>query len=206
MKVLQQDHDCFINEEIDNTVFEPEGLQHGETYYWTVIPNDGINEGICVDGIFRFRVNYPPVLYSPGNREMTYGNLLIVRVSGYDQDASDAGPLVFLLKSGPEGMTISENDSTVRWRTMEEDIGDHKVTVVCSDGLAETEISFTVTVKDIEDDGEGRKAPGEEVENGILIFLLAVVFVSVLMFVVMIFYMHSGKTEEYDYEMDEDDS
>ena len=46
---------------IQTSFFPPIPLERGKTYYWAVIPNDGINTGICMNGVWNFKVKQEAV-------------------------------------------------------------------------------------------------------------------------------------------------
>ncbi len=51
-----------FKEEHIGTTLSIDNLEDKTTYYWTVTPNIGLNEGICLSGIWSFSVEYNPEL------------------------------------------------------------------------------------------------------------------------------------------------
>ncbi|MCK5561411.1 MAG: hypothetical protein KAJ51_12480, partial [Thermoplasmata archaeon] len=57
-EVKAQDPSAHKTSNIINTRYKIESqLENGSTYYWTVIPNDGIEDGICESNIWQFQID-----------------------------------------------------------------------------------------------------------------------------------------------------
>jgi hypothetical protein len=124
-----------IGEGLNANSFTPvDPLEKGETYYWTVIPHDGTEYGICPGGVWSFTVNESatinnlPVIDPISNQTVMVGEEFTYGVQGHDPDVGDASNLVFSLVSSPEGMEISSN-GTITWTPDEDQVGTHTVTV-----------------------------------------------------------------------------
>jgi hypothetical protein len=121
-------------------------LDQGKTYYWTVLPFDSGTFGTCESGVKSFKVNYKPLISPIESQEARTGEEFSLKVSASDQDAEDAGNLIYTLISAPTGMTIKEDTGTIKWKpsSSQEDI--HVVTVEVSDGVETTTETFDIEV------------------------------------------------------------
>ncbi|MEA3558864.1 MAG: putative Ig domain-containing protein, partial [Candidatus Thermoplasmatota archaeon] len=77
-----------IAERMNETEFTITDLEEGETYYWTVIAKDEYSTGTCINKMFSFLVNVPPVtrLEYPSDGEMVSCNDLALEYVGSDLD------------------------------------------------------------------------------------------------------------------------
>jgi hypothetical protein len=127
-------------------------LVRERTYYWTAVPMLENLTGPAA-AVRSFKIvdnvtfnNHPPVIKSIGPKEVSAGSKLHFTVSATDQDAGDQAKLNYSLKNAPTGMAIS-SDGTVSWTPTKDQVGTYNVTVKVSDGIASTEMTYTVTVK-----------------------------------------------------------
>jgi hypothetical protein len=172
-----------IGEDLTGTSFTPaEPLEKGETYYWTVIPHDGTEYGVCPSGEWSFTVNETatinnlPVIEPISNQTVMVRDEFTYAVQGHDPDVGDASNLVFSLESPPEGMVISSN-GTITWTPEEDQVGTHTVTVRLSDGKGSTSTTFEIEVRSAETNGKG----SEDSPMSLLIVIIIIVVVVVLL-------------------------
>ncbi len=128
------------------TDFNATGLVLGKTYYWTVVPTDGL----CLSGYFKFlaTVNHPPVLDALTDRTAAAGQKFGLTIKGSDPDPGDSANLTFSLgPSAPDGLSLDPKSGKISWTPRSDQVGKHKVTVRLSDGKETVEGSFYITVK-----------------------------------------------------------
>jgi hypothetical protein len=197
-----------IGDALTGNSFTPtDPLEKGETYYWTVIPYDGTEYGICPSGVWSFTINESatinnlPVIESISNQTVKVGEEFTYAVQGSDPDIGDAPNLLFSLDSPPEGMAISLN-GTITWTPEDAQVGIHTVTVRLSDGKGSVSTTFEIEVNSAETDGKG----SEESPMSLLIIIIIVVVVVVLLLLLLmrkkkpkdVMYSPNGPSGEYD--------
>ncbi len=177
-----------IGEELTANSFTPiDPLEKGETYYWTVIPHDGTEYGICTSGVWSFTVNESatinnlPVIEPISNQTVKVGEEFTYAVQGHDPDVEDASNLVFSLESALKGMDISSN-GTITWTPKEDQVGTHTVTVRLSDGKGSTSTTFEIGVKSAETDD---KTSESSLQSLLIITIIIVVVVVLLLLLLM---------------------
>jgi hypothetical protein len=123
----------------------------GETYYWTVIPNDGTDAGVCLNGTFAFsiatsvKINHAPTITGPsGVSGITTGKNFQMIVTGADQDPGTT--LTYTLTGAPAGMAI-DNAGKITWKPTKSQSGRFTFNVVVSDGEYTTSAPVTLTVE-----------------------------------------------------------
>ena len=124
----------------------------GNTYYWTIIPSDGLNCGECTDGIFSFTINSPPKLSFIGRQKATVGKKFGLEVDASDSNPDDIKRFQFSLIDAPNGMIINPETGKITWTPTKDQIGNHTVTVRVDDGLDQTNILFEIQVTEQEDE------------------------------------------------------
>lgn len=189
------DPDTKIGTELNTTSFPiTDALEKGQTYYWTVIPHDGTEPGICSDGIWSFTVNEsatinnPPVLEPISNQTVKVGEEFTLTVQGQDADPQDASNLTFSLISAPEGMTIS-TDCVITWTPSKDQVGTYTVVVRLSDGKEFTDTSFEIEIKkDVKDETTS--------EDILQILLILIIVCAVIATIILLFLMGRKKPGE----------
>jgi hypothetical protein len=111
-----------------------------------VIPNDGCSFGDCTGGSRYFTINNPPTITNVPDQEISAGSEFKFRVSTSDKDDLDKGNLIHTLINSPDGMTISEDTGTIRWKPNNDQEGWQTITVGVSDGIETTSTSFDIKV------------------------------------------------------------
>ncbi|UCE36678.1 MAG: FG-GAP repeat protein [Thermoplasmata archaeon] len=184
-----------VGEELTTTTFKlTDPLEKGETYYWTVIPHDGTEYGICPEGVWSFTVNEsatfnnPPVLEPIADHSIKVGENLTLVVNGQDLDPEDASNLVYSLDSAPEGMEISSN-GTITWTPEEGQVGTHTVTVRLSDGKDFTSVTFEIEVKEMDSDDKNS-------EGSPLLLLSIIIIIVVIVVLLLLLLMLKKKPKE----------
>ena len=73
---------------LTETEFTLEGLEEGNTYYWTVIPHDSFSTGFCIDHIYSFKINTPPIttLAYPSDGDIVPTGDVLLEYMGSDPD------------------------------------------------------------------------------------------------------------------------
>ena len=156
--------------------FTVTGLEPGKTYYWKVIPNDGISFGDCISGIYSFKVNNKPSLKSIENQMIEANTEFDLKIKCTDQDPEDASNLRFYLKEAPDGMTLNEDDGILHWTPSKNQILLHIVTVQVSDGIENDTISFKIQV-----------IKGEETSSSSWVMILVIICIIVIIILLIVF-------------------
>jgi len=114
-----------LGEGLTELTFTPTAnLEKGQTYYWTVIPDDGADTGECASGIWSFSIkedavvqDKPPTFTSlpPSNAEMD-------EEFTYEPVATDpdGDEVIFALVSGPVGMVLEGGE--LKWTPASSDL------------------------------------------------------------------------------------
>ncbi len=86
--VLSMNEWSMIAEGINETEFQVNDLEVGNTYFWTVIPHDQYSMGICIDEAYSFYLNSPPgtTLLSPKDGAVVSYQGLVLKCSGTDAE------------------------------------------------------------------------------------------------------------------------
>lgn len=137
--------------------FDTAPLTKGTTYYWTVIPDDGLAVGVCSSGIWSFKikdsatVNHLPIFIT-----LPFGEAGVGKEWTYEPAATDEDEDIVTLSliSGPAGMAMSSGK--LSWTPTISQLGTHNVTISASDGKGETLQTFFVSVTTA---GPTNKAP-----------------------------------------------
>jgi len=166
-------------------------LLPGKTYYWVVIPHDGHTRGPCIGGPIFLNTNTPPALAPVPELQAEAGKLFTYQFVGQDADEGDIEGLTFSLRNSLEGMTLSvpgtgDGKNILSWTPTNDQVGGHTIMVVVTDGIDETNITFTVQVMKSKEDTNGEDkdtlSPLVFVLPGVGI-LLIVIFVVILLLV-----------------------
>jgi hypothetical protein len=126
------------------------GLDKGSIYYWTVIPNDGLNEGKCKNDVWSFKVvataniNKYPIITSVPITSAIVGKDYRYDVDAHDDDAGDV--LTYSLSQKPDGMAIDSHTGRISWIPSEAQVGNQSVTVQVSDGKVSVSQTYKITV------------------------------------------------------------
>lgn len=125
-------------------------LANQTAYYWTVVPNDGIENG-TFPAVWTFKVilsagpqaNHPPRITTAPPEEARIGTAYVYTVMAVDEDND---PLAFSLLTMIEGMTM-DPQGRLSWIPQPIQKGNQSVTVQVSDGRGGTaEQKFTISV------------------------------------------------------------
>ncbi len=105
-----------IAENINETEFILVDLEVGKTYYWTVIPHDQYSSGTCIDEVFSFFVNVPPVtelIYPEDEEIVPYGDL-VLEFEGRDlnMDTLQYHLYISTVREDVETFAVSVHDTT----------------------------------------------------------------------------------------------
>jgi hypothetical protein len=166
--------------------YTPMGLEPGKIYYWTVIPNDGNSYGSCLDGIFRFTVNTPPIIPDIPMLSAMAGSKFKYKVLVSDYESGLDSNLVYNLENAPAGMSIDHNSGIITWTPTRDQVGKYVVNLIVSDGL-----DFTNTTLEIEVSEEK-----EEESFGFLLALVSIMIIFILTMIV-VFIIFRKRTKHY---------
>jgi len=125
-------------------------LEKGATYYWTVIPNDGLHNGTCTSGIWYFTVSSTatndkePVITSTPVTTAYVKEPYKYDVEAKDIDTGDI--LTYALTVKPDNMTIDPKTGLITWTPAVAQFGNQSVTVTVSDGKALVSQTFMIKV------------------------------------------------------------
>jgi hypothetical protein len=135
-----------ISRETRNTSFVLKDLVIGDTFYWTVIPFDGLSFGKCLSDVYTFIVNSPPLLSPIGQQKAHIGNKFQFNLLGTDPNTEDENNLRYKLELAPDGMKINTRTGELFWTPTNEQQGKHMVMVNLSDGKDFTNSVFEIEV------------------------------------------------------------
>jgi hypothetical protein len=158
------------------TGLDPDGLEPGKKYYWTVIPNDGGSDGTCSSGVFSFTLNKPPKLPTIELQQAFVGEQFKLSVKAGDDDQGDLSNLVYSLEQSPEGMTIASGTGLITWTPRPDQAMLFSVIVNASDGYDKAVASFTIEV---------HKKSAEGGSGGLVIMALVAVVILLCIGVVL---------------------
>jgi len=133
----------------DTTFASPTSLNRNITYYWTVIPNDRNDTGVCLSGVWSFTikdtatVNHPPKFTSDPTLTAMVDNEWSYEPVATD---SDNDTVTISLESGPDGITFLLG--TLRWTPDADQLGGNDITLKATDGQIEVLQEFTVNVEE----------------------------------------------------------
>ncbi|MCK5773523.1 MAG: hypothetical protein KAH57_07015, partial [Thermoplasmata archaeon] len=173
--------DAIIKTDFNRTSFTPGILEVGETYHWTVIPNDGCSDGRCISDAFSFEVNSPPKISSIDPQKATSGSAFSLYVVVTDNDDTSRD---FDLDEAPEGMIIDDLGK-IYWKPTDDQVGEHIVIVNVSDGGDYELLSFKLNV-----------AEGEEESSSLLSIILLIALALIIVGVIVFFVMRKKKEED----------
>jgi N-acetylneuraminic acid mutarotase len=131
------------------STYTAEDLANGATYYWTVIPGDGLLNG-SDGGLWHFKIdigstNRPPRFTSGMLANATLGQPLDYTVTAVDDDG-DA--LDYSLVTAPGGMSINSTTGKMAWVPVAGQEGNISAGVRASDGKGGVaDLNLTITVK-----------------------------------------------------------
>jgi len=137
-----------VGSDLNGTTFTPATLlDKGATYYWTMIPYDGKDDGICSSGIWSFTVdenatiNHLPLFLSQPGLEGVVGTEWRYKPLTNDEDNDT---VIVSLDMCPFNMAIVFG--FVTWTPMESQIGNNTVKLKASDGKGFQIQEFVVIV------------------------------------------------------------
>jgi len=120
-------------------------LQRGMTYFWTVIPHDGHDFGVCTSEIWNFSIaeysNSPPDFTSTPELNAEIGIEWTYTPTASDPDGDQ---VTISLTSGPEGMTFT--NGVLLWIPRPDQEGQHQVKIEATDGNIIISKEFEITV------------------------------------------------------------
>lgn len=160
----------------------------GETFFWVVIPADGLEIGDPTVP-HSFKINNPPFLPDPGGSgglKTVVGGSLTITIIGKDIDGDD---MEFTLIDGPGRMILSQGEEgedakcTLKWTPAESDIGLTYVTVQLTDGLDSVNLTLEIEVEKVE-----LNSSEKEDENGSapVFMIIAISVLSIILVVVIL--------------------
>ncbi len=123
-------------------------LDKGATYYWTVIPQDGIAYGKCTSGIWSFSitanasVNHLPKFVSVPALEAGVGVEWTYTPTAVDEDVKDT--VTIRVVTSPDGMDLLSG--TLRWTPPAPQVGKHSVKIEATDGKGSVFQEFMIDV------------------------------------------------------------
>jgi hypothetical protein len=165
---------------------DPDGLEPGKKYYWTVIPSDGGSFGTCSSGVFSFVLNTPPKLPSVELQEAFVGEQFKLSVKASDADAGDLSNLFYSIEQGPDGMRIAEGNGLITWTPASDQAMLFTVIVNVTDGYDTGVTSFTVEVH--------RKA--SEGGSGLLMIMLIAIVALIIIGIGAFFFIRRRSRKE----------
>jgi hypothetical protein len=105
------------------------GFKRGDTIAVTVTPQDGASEGMPRKSEPVTIANGPPIITSSPPHK-TNGNIYTYQVTANDPDND---PIVFALKTAPQGMEIDKETGLVRWEIRKGNQGTQSIEIQASD-------------------------------------------------------------------------
>jgi hypothetical protein len=140
--------------------------------------------------------NIPPSIDPLSDMNATVGEVFYLLVTGSDPDEWDAVNLSYRLEIGPSDMIVSR-DGILLWTPGEENLGNHTVMVVLSDGKNATGSSFVLSVYSGEEydggDGDvGDRAASSYAGNEIAFGLAAGCVIGLVVGMYYAYYMKKG--------------
>jgi hypothetical protein len=170
--------------DFNETSFRVENLEVGGTYYWTVIPYDVLQSGICLDDLFIFVVNTPPIVVPISDQKVIVGTEFFYEILGSDFNNEDTGKLVYSLEIAPTGMTIDSSTGLIKWTPTKEQLGRNIVKIQVSDGKDMTTQRFEIDV--IKKSTIDSDSPAADQSSFFAIGISFVVIVIIMLFIVFI--------------------
>ncbi|MGA1849014.1 MAG: hypothetical protein ACMUHB_06705, partial [Thermoplasmatota archaeon] len=176
-----------------------EDLIPGKTYYWTVIPFDGFATGVCLSGHISLVTNTPPTIAPVLNMQAEAGKVFVYQFVGQDADEGDIQTLTFSLRNSLEGMQLfipdtNDGTTTLSWTPGNDQVGDHNIVLVVTDGVDETNISFRIQV--MTSQGETDEEDKDTLSPMVFILPVIGIFLIALFVVVLFLFLRSRKKTE----------
>ncbi|MGA1821955.1 MAG: putative Ig domain-containing protein [Thermoplasmatota archaeon] len=144
--VISLAENCMITKGCSDSSYIPQQLKYGSTYYWSVIPHDDVCAGSCLDGVFSFFVNTPPMIGPIPNMEIPAGESFTFSIPGGDNDTGQESDLTYSLVDGPDGLDLFPDTGKIAWIPSEDQTGPHEITVTVYDGCEYTKGTFNIEV------------------------------------------------------------
>jgi hypothetical protein len=160
-----------------------DGLEIGATYYWTVKPHDGLNYGECLDGIFSFIVNTPPVIVPIDDQVVSAGDSLVLDLKGTDIDMGDYERFQFNLGSAPRGLLMDDSRDIITWTPTKFQLGIHEVQIILTDGRDSSNITFEIEVVEAIQESESELGNALYMTSMVAIIVIVIIFVILMMIV-----------------------
>jgi hypothetical protein len=178
--VLAMRENAKFLDDTELTQYTLDGLEVGATYYWTVIPHDGMNTGECLDGVFSFVVNTPPTIGPIETQKITVGETFLFEVEVSDVNKDDYKFFIYSLEKAPEGMLLDHTRGVITWIPEADQEGAHSVKITLTDGLDTVSATFEIDVLKIE------KEPTSFLsKNRNLISLMVIIVIILMVFITM---------------------
>ncbi len=159
-KVLGKAPSVLVSNSQQNTNFFPAApLSDDTTYYWTVIPNDGTVDGLCISGVWTFRIVLPEVipaitLQKPLDHDVineenvklewnvTYNGTDVITYDVYLDKVVNPSILISEnLSSNSLSVEDLDDDTTYYWKVAV-NVGDEKTAVVSEIHSFKIDLSF----------------------------------------------------------------
>jgi predicted transcriptional regulator len=137
---------ALVKYETNKTSCDVDSLLAGKTYYWTVIPNDGMAQGLCNDSILSFVTNHPPEISKISKQKAFVGQRFKFDINAKDENIEDVLNFKYMLESGPEGLEIEADSGKISWIPNSDQLGYHIIKVIVTDGMDQTNTSFVINV------------------------------------------------------------
>jgi hypothetical protein len=189
-----------IGEGIENTSFaSATNLDRGATYYWTVIPHDGTDQGTCTSDVWSFSIkesavvqNTPPAFTSSPTTTAKVGEEWSYTPSATDDDGDD---ITIEFISGPEGMEFIGGELV--WTPTSAQVGTLSVRLSVTDGTETVYQDFDITVtSDIVDDDDEDDDTGTSLWALWIIIPIILVVIIIIVIVAVIMLKRKKKEEE----------
>lgn len=141
-------YEWFINgaslgETSDSINIDGKTINRGDKISVKIIPTDGEQRGQPVI-LYSIVTNSPPRVL-PGIEAKFEGLVYKSKIIAEDPEGD---PLTYIIKEGPEGMTIDLKNGAITWRVTPKDKGEHNIIVSVSDDHGgEILVRFTTRIK-----------------------------------------------------------
>lgn len=165
-------------------------LEHGTTYFWTVLPFAGGSIGTSSNGIYSFKVNNKPEIKPIKDHVITSGSEFKIMIECIDKDPEDINSLRFYLVESPEGMTIDEETGLLKWTPSDDQLILHEITVGVTDGVDNYEETFKIEVQ------EGGSSSSSSILSPIIIGIAVILIVVIGMVIFLAIRSKKGREEE----------
>ena len=131
-------------DETSQTLSITEDFKRGDKITVKLVPDDGDRKGVPVE-MFVFIANSPPVVKPSAETFKFDGSVYSYQARAVDPDGD---PLVYSLKSAPDGMTINQENGLIQWNIPPDYKGKANIAIAINDGQGgEIMQSFTLEIR-----------------------------------------------------------